>query len=69
MKVIPENIDDIVAIIASEFRSFGGGRTSDSNPLVNALSDQPASFAAGVDIKEVVSRVLELTLQHPDTIC
>ena len=61
MKIIPENTNDIVEIIASEFRSFGGGVVrSPDNPLSHALRDAPAQFAAGVDIADVVRRVLEL---------
>lgn len=60
MKIIPENIEDIVAIICHEFPSFGGGRASDNNPISMALKDESAVFAAGVDIKKVVKRVLEL---------
>ena len=40
------------------FPSFGGGRTSDYNPLVNAMKDKPPSFAAGVDIREVVLHIM-----------
>lgn len=60
MKIIPETKEDIALIISKEFRSFGGGQMSNTNPIVNALCDQPPSFAAGVNIQEVVTRVLEL---------
>ena len=64
MKIIPETIDDVVAIVASEFRSFGGGGGGGSNnPIAIALKDQPAQFAAGVDIKDVAARMQELLLQ------
>lgn len=60
MKIIPETNNDIAAIIAAEFRTFGGGRGSSHNPIAEALKNQPASFAAGVDVLDVVNRVLEL---------
>lgn len=63
MKIIPENNQDITAIIASEFRCFGGGRTSNYNPIANALADKAPSFAMGVDVQEVVDRVVELFLE------
>ena len=60
MQIIPETQEDIVAIIAAEFRTFGGGRGSSTNPIAAALQNQPPSFAAGVDVAEVVARVIEL---------
>ena len=51
-------IDKITQIIGRKFRSFGGGQKSNWNPVVNALSDGPLQFAAGVDIKSVVGEVL-----------
>ena len=59
MKIIPETPQDITALVAANFRSFGGGRGSDYNPIAAALKDTPASFAAGVDIQEVVDFILE----------
>jgi len=62
MKIIPENEDDIVAIIAHEFSSFGGGTVRSANyPIVHALQDNPPMFAAGVDIAAVVKRTRELS--------
>jgi hypothetical protein len=62
MKIIPENEDDIVAIITHEFPSFGGGTVrSANNPISHALQDKPPMFAAGVDITAVVKRVRELS--------
>ena len=62
MKIIPENEDDIVAILAHEFPSFGGGTVrSANNPIVHALQDNPPMFAAGVDIAAVVKRTRELS--------
>lgn len=52
-------IDRITQIIAHNFRSFGGGQKSNWNPVVNALKDKPLQFAAGVDIKDVVTAVLK----------
>ncbi len=52
-------IDKITQIIGQMFRSFGGGQKSNWNPMVNALTDNPLQFAAGVDIKAVVEAVLK----------
>ena len=60
MKIIPENTEDIAAIIAHEFRSFGGGRPADGNPIAAAAQEGPAIFALGVNIEDVVSRVIKL---------
>ena len=60
MIITPETEEDIVAILASEFRTFGGGVGSSSNPIAAALKDTPAQFAAGVDVLDVVRRVREL---------
>lgn len=63
MKVIPENSEDITTIIASEFRCFGGNNVNKYNPISVALEGSPACFAAGVDVQEVVDRVIELWLE------
>lgn len=63
MKVIPETEQDIVAIITTEFRSFGGGQPANGNPIAAALSDAAPVFAAGVSVSDVVQRVLELQAQ------
>ena len=55
-----DNIDRVTAIVAKRFRCFGGGNVSPDNVISHALKDGPAVFAAGVDIKEVVSTVIEL---------
>lgn len=59
MKIIPETIDDVVALVAANFRSFGGGQANTRNPISMALADKPAQFAGGVDIKDVVTFVLK----------
>lgn len=59
MKVIPENTDDLIALVAANFRSFGGGKLTRDNPLSHALQDGPPVFAAGVDVREVVEFVLK----------
>ena len=63
MIIIPESVEDIVTIITSEFRSFGGGNVNTDNPISIALQNQPACFAAGVDICDVVNRVVELYIE------
>jgi hypothetical protein len=66
MKVIPENEGDIVAIIAREFPSFGGGVVgAGDNPISHALRNKPPMFASGVDIATVVKRVRELSAVIP----
>ncbi len=60
MKIIPETEEDVVKMITAEFRTFGGGQVSSSNPLSAALKDNDPAFAAGVDVSEVVRRVIEL---------
>lgn len=66
MKIIPETAEDIATIIGSEFRTFGGGRTSTSNPITAALADEPLQFVVGVDVQDVVNRVLELGREIQD---
>jgi len=60
------DVDAIVAAVADEFVTFGGGRVagSDFNPLVGALKDEPAMFAMGVDVKSVVLTVMRLTVDQ-----
>tara|TARA_R110000822_G_scaffold110654_3_gene240904 strand:+ start:10685 stop:10912 length:228 start_codon:yes stop_codon:yes gene_type:complete len=58
-----ETKKDIVEVIASEFRGFGGGKSSEFNPLSSALSDSPPVFALGVSVEDVVKRVLQLKRQ------
>jgi hypothetical protein len=57
--VTDEQVDEITKLCAHSFRSFGGGRGSTSNPIAAALQNEPAQFAAGVDISDVVRFVLE----------
>lgn len=64
MKVIPETTDDLILLVAANFRSFGGGHVTRGNPLSHALQDAPPQFAAGVDIREVV----EFVLKHQPTL-
>ncbi len=58
------NIDYIVMLVTARFRTFGGGRTSEYNPLVNILSDKEPQFAAGVDVREVVNYIVGATLRQ-----
>ena len=51
---------DIVAKIAAEFRTFGGGRVDPYNPISLWTQDRPLMFAMGVDVAAVVARVLRL---------
>lgn len=53
-----EIVNDIVAIVGKSFRTFGGGRGSDTNPIADALKNQKLQFAAGVDVEAVVRAVI-----------
>lgn len=59
--------DEIVAAVGQNFRTFGGGRDSSTNPLAHALKDQPLQFAAGVDVRDVVQFVLAVSVQRKET--
>lgn len=66
MQLKPETIDDIVLLVQSQFRTFGGGQiTSANNPIAHAMKDMPAAFAAGVDVREVVDFVLATAKKLP----
>ena len=56
----PMQVETIVAVIASEFASFGGGKSNQFNILSVALQNHPPMFAAGVDIKAVTERIMQL---------
>ena len=45
--------------IQKSFRTFGGGRGSNTNPIADALKHKPLQFAAGVDVGEVINLVLQ----------
>jgi len=49
-----EDVDRIAYEVGQRFRTFGGGRSSEWNPIAAALADQPPQFAAGVDVRAVV---------------
>ena len=60
-------VDDIVGLIGQRFRTFGGGRDSDTNPMARALKNEPLMFAAGVDVRAIVELVLGQEDEHPST--
>lgn len=65
---MPTLEDEIVNEAARTFRSFGRGLKAgggDFNPLVRWMKNDPPSFAAGVDIREVVRFVLERAEAKP----
>ena len=65
MKINDKQLSDLVKRTGQYFPTFGGGQLSNYNPIVNALSDKPYQFAAGVDIENVVSFILsELNIKH-----
>ena len=49
----------LTKLIGKKFPSFGGGQTSNTNPIVNATTDKPYMFVAGVDIREVVDVIVD----------
>lgn len=53
-----QQIAQIVKGVAANFRTFGGGQVTESNPISLALKDSPPQFAAGVDVEEVVRFVV-----------
>ncbi len=55
-------VDALVTAVTRHFRSFGGGRDSDMNPMAHALKDCAPMFAAGVDIRDVVTFVRSAVL-------
>lgn len=58
-------IEELVPVVAKNFRTFGGGKGSSFNPLAEALKDKAPQFAAGVDVKEVVAFIVnEILLDH-----
>ena len=61
MRKVSENErQQIVADVAAEFRCFGEGSSPriEGNPIAEAMKDQPAQFAAGVDVRQVVDFIL-----------
>jgi hypothetical protein len=58
--VSEERVQEIVMGIQSCFLTFGGTRKADGfNPITAWTEGQPAQFAAGVDVADVVRFVLE----------
>lgn len=56
----PDLVQRLVAEIQENFPTFGGGRKADGfNPVVAWMEDKPASFAAMVDVEQVVRFILE----------
>lgn len=58
----PATRAEIVTAVTKRFRCFGGGRTEGAewNPLVSVLADDPPTFAAGVDVEDVVTFVMRM---------
>lgn len=51
--------DQLVDAVSGAFRTFGGGRVgSGENPISAVLAGEPPSFAAGVDVREVVRFIM-----------
>lgn len=53
-----DKIKDIMQKIQINFRTFGGGRSSNTNIIAAALANEPLAFAAGVDVREVIQFVI-----------
>lgn len=55
------DVPAIVRGVQQNFRTFGGGQARDeANLLAHCLKDEPAQFAAGVDVAAVVEFVLQI---------
>lgn len=52
-------VDVITKDIGTQFKTFGGGQGSTSNPIAEAWKNEALSFAAGVDVSEVVRHIIE----------
>lgn len=58
-------VDNAIHMIGKRFRTFGGGRDSDTNPIAHAMRNEPLAFAANVDVRAVVERIYELWHEAP----
>lgn len=56
-------VERIVSAVQDQFRTFGGGRVNQDNPISVAAKDESAQFAAGVSVADVVRVVSAHTLQ------
>lgn len=60
MSINETQVSDITRAIGTRFRTFGGGESGPfNNPVAHALRARPLSFAADVDVADVVRFVLE----------
>lgn len=55
----PTRLAAILAEVQEHFRTFGGGRDSEWNPVARAIKDGPPQFAAGVDVADVIRFVVK----------
>lgn len=62
-----EQIQEIIDSVAANFRTFGGGRKSEWNPIANAIADAPPQFAAGVNVEAVVRHIIA-RIEFPSTL-
>ena len=53
--------DTVIRMVGQKFHTFGGGQKSDWNPIVNATTNKPYMFAAGVDVADVVEFIRKKT--------
>lgn len=54
-----DTIAYVTELVGKKFRTFGGGKDSGYNPISSALKDAPFQFAGGVDVREVVTFILQ----------
>ena len=58
------NTNDLIDAVSRTFPTFGGGKSSDWNPITRALMNQPPIFAAGVSVSEVVDFIINYLADH-----
>lgn len=57
------DIDGLIRAVCANFRTFGGGQEPAwGNPIAAALKNEPPTFAAGVDVREVVDYIVRILL-------
>lgn len=55
-----QSVAEIIAAVSMRFNTFGGERKSDPfNPITVWAEGQPATFALGVSVEDVVRFVIE----------
>ena len=52
-------VEQLARKIQEKYRTFGGGKLIPGNPIAHALKDASPQFAAGVDIEDVITTIIE----------